>query len=137
MQGTQHPECINMVWVAGFEPATSCVRGRRANQAALYPDINWSPKQVSNLQPPASRACYLPLSYPAICTICGAELVWMAGIEPATSWPRTKRSTSLSYIQIGRWQRDMRMSRSNRHLLVVRAEGIEPTTDRLKGGRSA
>ena len=32
------PESIYMVGAAGFEPATSCSQGRRANQAALRPD---------------------------------------------------------------------------------------------------
>ena len=30
-----------MVGAAGFEPATSCSQGRRANQAALRPDSFW------------------------------------------------------------------------------------------------
>ena len=31
-----------MVWEVGFELTTSCVQGRRANQAALFPEKWWT-----------------------------------------------------------------------------------------------
>jgi hypothetical protein len=36
-----------MVGAAGFEPATSCSQGRRANQAALRPDTKQMQKYIS------------------------------------------------------------------------------------------
>ena len=32
---------LEMVGAAGFEPAASCSQGRRANQAALRPDVDF------------------------------------------------------------------------------------------------
>jgi hypothetical protein len=39
-QAAPHPVRINLVGVAGFEPATSCSQSRRDDRATLHPE-NW------------------------------------------------------------------------------------------------
>src|SRR2546426_6495012 len=85
------------VGASGFEPPTSWSRTRRANRAALRPELldaqtlRRSDAQTHSATPrPSLCVC-------CVCRVCASSLMRPGGLEPPASWSVAKRSIQLSY----------------------------------------
>src|SRR5437667_3653085 len=79
------------VGASGFEPPTSWSRTRRANRAALRPELLDAQTRRRTAQPrPSLCVC-------CVCRVCASSLMRPGGLEPPASWSVAKRSIQLSY----------------------------------------